>query len=46
MLWIFQVGFEGSFQRFWANFMEISYKIYENLRRIEKILRKFVRNIG
>ncbi len=25
---------------------EISYKIYENLRSIEKLLRKFVRNIG
>ncbi len=28
------------------NFGEISYKIYENLKSIEKILRKFVRNIG
>ncbi len=26
--------------------MEISYKIYENLRSIEKILRKYVRNVG
>ncbi len=26
--------------------MEISNKIYENLRYIEKILRKFVRNVG
>ncbi len=26
--------------------MEISYKIYENLRFIEKILIKFVRNMG
>ncbi len=26
--------------------MEVSYKIYENLRSVEKILRKFLRNIG
>ncbi len=34
--------------KFWGvseNSREISYKIYEDLRSIEKILRKFVRNI-
>ncbi len=46
MLWIFQVSFEESFQKFQGNFTEISYKIYENLQSIEKILRKTVRDIG
>ncbi len=46
MLWMFLVSFEGSFQNFGGNFMEILYKIYKNLISIEKILRKFVRNIG
>ncbi len=46
MLWIFQVSFEESFWKFQGNFMDISYKIYENLKSIENILRKFVRNIG
>ncbi len=36
-LWIFQVIFEESFQKFWGNFMEILHKIYENLRSIQKI---------
>ncbi len=45
-MWIFQVSFEESFQKVRENYMEISYKIYENLLSIEKILRKFVRNIG
>ncbi len=46
MLWIFQVSFEKSFRKFWGNFMETLYKIYENLRSIEKVLRKFVINVG
>ncbi len=46
MLWIFSVSFEESFWKFRGNFLEISYKIYENLRSTETILRKFVRNIG
>ncbi len=46
MLKIFRVSFEESFRKFRGNFMKISYKIYDNLRSIEKILRKFVRNIG
>ncbi len=41
----FGVSFEESFEKFWENYMEISYKIHKNLRFIEKILRKFVRNI-
>ncbi len=45
-MWIFQVSFEESFQKFQGSFMEILYTTYENLRSIEKILRKFVRNIG
>ncbi len=45
-MWVLQVSFEEGFQKFWGNFLEISYKIYENLRSIEKILRKFVGNIG
>ncbi len=46
MFLIFQVSFEESFRKFRGNFIKISYKIYKNLRSIEKILRKFVRNIG
>ncbi len=46
VLRIFSVSFVESFQKFRRNFIEISYKIYENLRSIEKILKKFVRNIG
>ncbi len=45
MLWIFQVSFE-EFPKIPENFMEISYKIYKNLRSTEKIFRKFVRNFG
>ncbi len=40
MLRIFQQSFEEIFRKFRGN------KIYKNLRSIEKILRKFVRNIG
>ncbi len=46
IVWIFQVSFVESFQKFRLNFMEISYKVYENLNSIVIILRKFVRNIG
>ncbi len=37
---------KDSFRKFQGNFMEISYKIYENLRSIENNLRKFVKSIG
>ncbi len=40
MLSIFQVSFEESFRKFQGNFMKILYKMYENLRSIEKIKKK------
>ncbi len=42
-MWTFQLSFVESFRKFKG---EILYKIYENLRSNEKILRIFVRNIG
>ncbi len=46
MLRVFQGSFKESFRKFLGNFMEILYKIYEDLRSIEKTSTKFVRNIG
>ncbi len=33
-MWIFPVSFEESFWKFRGTFMEISYKIYENFKKI------------